>query len=91
MLRKSALLFFALSGCALAAAVYLLFDVSRGIPFRFETELALAAVFAVLLPLVAVALVRRFGPWTERPYAGYVAYIGTALLGALVFGVSALL
>ncbi len=91
MLRKSALLFFALSGCALAAAVYLLFDVSRGIPFRFETELALAAVFGVLLPLVAVALVRRVGPWTQRPYAGYAAYIGTAGLAVVVFGLAALL
>ena len=56
---RFACLLFAAAATSLAAAVFLVFEAKRGVPYRFEVELALALLVGLVVPLCAVALMRR--------------------------------
>ena len=61
---KIAWALFSLAAPLLAASAFFLFEAERGVKHGFALELALAATFALLIPLAVVALARRRGAWS---------------------------
>src|SRR5262245_8978480 len=61
---KIAWALFSLAAPLLAASAFFLFEVERGVKHGFAFELALAAIFGLLIPLAVVAVARRRGAWS---------------------------
>lgn len=48
----------------LAASAFLAFEAARGVAYDFASEMVLATIFGLLLPLGVLAFARRRGGWT---------------------------
>ena len=75
----------ALSMSAIAASVYLLFEIDAGLHHSFVGTLVVSVLAGVVLPALVVFLMRRLG-WIQRPFPGYLVFM---LVCAVLIGVLA--
>ncbi|MFK8032451.1 MAG: hypothetical protein AB8G18_19680 [Gammaproteobacteria bacterium] len=75
---------FAATTAFLTASVFLILQYKQGIPFSFVTSVILSAAAALVLPVIAGLVFRRY--FSKLSYPGMVGFIVTNLLIAIGTG-----